>query len=465
MNQENTFLELMGLEKQFPYLEPLKKLGLGGVCAVFLVMDTTHDRQAALKIMHESIVKRAAQHKREREIVERFHQECRLGVQLPKMGVPRIPEVFIHFRLENPRQPEPVGRPGMVMQYVPGVSLKSVMPVNDRIAIAAMLYQLTESLMHLHRVGVAHGDLTLENAVLDPEGTIWILDFGIARTFGDKWPRVVQDEKPVFGKKGFMAPEIETGRCLMTPESDIYTMAQVTVCLYTGEQPKPDSPLEENSAFQEIPDIVRAVCIEGLRSKPELRPDSVCFFEAVQTLWNRLTPGMSARQYLKSWQSNLAGSGTLVFHETDTLSDVRESMNEASADPEPPNNASGAVENTKENANRATLKNYRLNHKTKYAAGVFVMLVIAVLLIVVQMNRKSPVSDHFPDPVSAVENQYNAPETGHRGTSLSERVLSAAEQGDFEKAAELIGTEALQENEYIVRLIQAAEAHSGFPDQ
>jgi len=456
MNSADQFPELKGLDELFPNLKPLEKLGEGGVCSVFRVLDTTHDRQVALKIMHKSIVIRSASFKREKEMIQRFHQECRLGVKLPELGVLRIPKVYSDFKLMENRSSNSsasVGRPGMLMQYIPGNSLKSLFPLSDNRIIMAMLYQVAETLMSLHQVDVLHGDLTPDNAILAPDGKVWILDLGIARTWGDKWPVIIQNEQPVHGKKLYMPPEVQDKNMFMTSASDMFTFACFICFMFTGKIPPGDTELNDDDKFSCIPENLRNICIRCLKSDPDLRPDSRELFDVLHSWWMDICPDVYPQKYLADWLRNRQGSGTILFPQE--ISKEQNQIEQDKVDSEHQNEEqskpdlitlSESIKNTDEPASMKSSRTFL------YIPVGLVVLLLFVLIWKFTFTQVDKVEQ---------ENRVNIVDVLQKNRqTLSDRVLTLAEDGQFDTALDILDKEGFTREEDLVQLIEAARDHA-----
>lgn len=441
MSGTEIFPELDGLREQMPNLKVLSKIGSGGVCSVFEVLDATHDRRVALKIMHRDIVELAGKCEREPEMMQRFHQECRLGVGLPKLGVPRIPEVYTDFKLS--------GRPAVLMRFIQGTPLNQLAPVTDERAGLALIHQVAETLMYLHEIDVVHGDLTPENTILDNGGTVWILDLGIARTFGNRWPKIIHDERPVYGKAHYTAPEISRDDAMMTRESDLFTMGKFIVFLMTGILPPEDCRLDMDDGYRNLGDDLSALCTDCLSSRPGDRPDSRSLFEIVDRLWREAQPQQTPQEYLGHWQRKDSGRKTVVFHEKPSVTvrlDPPGKVLESTEETDGPGESNDAVPARKTVPNRKLI--------IGLSAGV-----MAVLAVIIAWMWILPGGD--PVELPAAGSQLNmAPDGSAPDRSaqvpLSDRVLEMAESGDYDRALAVLDREGYGDDEYLVRLVKAA---------
>jgi eukaryotic-like serine/threonine-protein kinase len=115
----------------------------------------------------------------------------------------------------------------MVMELAPGISLAGMMdergargmglfPVSS---VLRMAEQVCAGLAAAHAAGVVHRDIKPSNLLLDPQGTVWVIDFGLAKAEGADDLTQTGD---IVGTIRFMAPERFDGRSL--PQSDVYAL-------------------------------------------------------------------------------------------------------------------------------------------------------------------------------------------------------------------------------------------------
>jgi serine/threonine-protein kinase len=121
----------------------------------------------------------------------------------------------------------------LVLEYVQGTSMRSHMAVHGicpepqavRIAI-----ELCDILLYMHGLAppVIHGDVTPENIIVTPDGTVKLIDFTVAHKFiGERKTRLA-------GKRGYVAPEQYAGQTL--PQSDIYSLGCTLFFLLSGTE-------------------------------------------------------------------------------------------------------------------------------------------------------------------------------------------------------------------------------------
>lgn len=195
----------------------MRLLGRGGMGAVYLAHDTSLDRLVALKL---SVALQP-----DTRILKSFAIEARA---IARIKHPNVVTVF--------RAGEVAGRPYLVYEYVEGKSLAELeLPLPWRYVLDIAV-GLARGLRAAHQRGVLHRDLKPSNAILESDGTIKLLDFGLAAFVGMEHctPWVVPG---VVGTPRYMAPETRLG-VPATPQSDLYALGLLLYELCTGTVPR-----------------------------------------------------------------------------------------------------------------------------------------------------------------------------------------------------------------------------------
>jgi serine/threonine-protein kinase len=161
------------------------------------------------------------------EFVSRFQREEVIGVTLDH------PSILAISRVDSEKS-----RPYIVMEYLEGQTLaawlhtQSPLPESDAVRIAS---QICSGLDYLHRKGVVHRDLKPENIMLCKDGTIRILDFGIAKSEGVR-RLTLTGYTASMGTPDYIAPEQVQGK-RGDQRSDIYALGAMLYEMTTGAPP------------------------------------------------------------------------------------------------------------------------------------------------------------------------------------------------------------------------------------
>ncbi|MDK8346729.1 protein kinase [Brevibacterium sp. UMB1308A] len=241
------------------------RIAVGGMGEVWRGKDTVLDREVAAKIMKE-------EYRTEPGFLARFKSEAR---SMGSVSHPGIAAVYDYG--------EEDGAPYLVMEYVPGEALSTILerngglPEGDALEIVA---QAAEALNAAHNAGVVHRDIKPGNLLITPDFKVKITDFGIARV-ADQAPLTKTGQ--VMGTAQYLAPEQATGKG-SRPQSDLYSLGVILyealagVRPFTGESQVEIAIAQVNRKHPPLPqsvsEPVRRLVDATLSKKPEGRPES-----------------------------------------------------------------------------------------------------------------------------------------------------------------------------------------------
>jgi serine/threonine-protein kinase len=209
-----------------PYII-LSRLGKGGMGEVFLGRDPRLDRRVALKCLLASSEGRE-------DLRDRIVREARAAARITHSHVAAVHDVLEHE-----------GRAFIVMEYVEGDSLAALikehaLPAARTIAIGR---QLAAALAAAHAGGVIHRDLKPANVQVMPDGSVKILDFGIAMALGTVATTTTAGfGAPIeplgfqAGTPAYMSPEQLLGRTI-DERSDLFSLSVILFEMATGRRP------------------------------------------------------------------------------------------------------------------------------------------------------------------------------------------------------------------------------------
>ena len=193
-------------DKLGPY-EILAKLGEGGMGEVWKARDTRLNRPVAVKRLKG-------------QFSARFEQEARA---IAALNHPHICQIF------------DIGPDYLVLEYIEGHPIQGGGNVGDTVRLAM---QIAEALDAAHRKGVVHRDLKPANIMVTSEGSVKLLDFGLAKqTAGPDDTSTVEGTAigTVMGTAAYMAPEQTEGKPLDV-RSDIFSFGSVLYELLSGRR-------------------------------------------------------------------------------------------------------------------------------------------------------------------------------------------------------------------------------------
>jgi serine/threonine-protein kinase len=263
----------------------LKKIGTGGMGAVYKALQPDMNRMVAVKILHAKL-------KNRKDLVSRFRREARAMSHLTH---PNTVKVMMYGELED-------GELYIVMEYLEGKNLNQIVrregPLETQRAIPILL-QVCGALEEAHQLGIVHRDLKPENIFLTNSGGLTdfakVLDFGLAKvTERELRPGSIMltQEGMVFGTPEFMSPEQAQGNQL-DRRSDIYSLAVILYEALTGKLPfearssmeyiqlhvtRPPIPLDERVPGKTFAPGLGDVIAKALAKTPDNRHTSAAAF-------------------------------------------------------------------------------------------------------------------------------------------------------------------------------------------
>jgi eukaryotic-like serine/threonine-protein kinase len=229
---------------QFEQLGPYKigkRIGRGGMGAVFEGINTETGEAAAIKVLNPHLADDAG-------FRERFEIEIET---LKKLRHPNIVRMYGYGEQE--------GHLYYAMELVKGRSVEEVIHDGKKYTWQEVVHHginLCKALRHAHDNGVVHRDIKPANILIAGDGELKLTDFGIARLFGNT--RLTM-EGGLVGTAEYMSPE-QAGGDRVTPQSDLYSLGGVMFTMLAGRPPFRTSSLGEmlhKQRFEEPPPVSR----------------------------------------------------------------------------------------------------------------------------------------------------------------------------------------------------------------
>ncbi|MCO4769864.1 MAG: protein kinase [Deltaproteobacteria bacterium] len=199
--------------------EVLEKVGEGGMATVFRGRHTTLGREVAVKVMHPHLA--SSENNR-----TRFEREARA---IERVEHPNILQIYDY----SGRDAE---NAWIITEFIAGPTLRELLDdVGAMMPEPAALigWKLCLALQAAHQHGIVHRDLKPENVMLDAEGEVKLMDFGIARVLTDVQ---VTMTGALVGSPAYMSPEQATDGDL-THSSDLFSLGTVLYRMVTGALP------------------------------------------------------------------------------------------------------------------------------------------------------------------------------------------------------------------------------------
>ncbi len=200
-------------------------LGEGGMGKVYLGQHVKLPRRAAVKVLHQNMV-------READAVARFNREA---TNASKIDHERVARVFDFGETST-------GLVYLAMEYVEGRTLKKVLAEDGPMSLsrtATLVRQIADGLDEAHRSGIVHRDLKPDNILVGKSASggdaCKVVDFGIAKALGSG-ERSLTRTGFVVGTPEYMSPEQLLGEPI-DHRSDVYALALLAYQCLTGETP------------------------------------------------------------------------------------------------------------------------------------------------------------------------------------------------------------------------------------
>ena len=265
--------------------EIMEVLGAGGMGRVYKVRNVITDRVEAMKVLLPDL-------EGQEEVAARFLREIKL---LAGLSHPNIASLHTALTINNQLV--------MIMEYVNGCTLSSrlqqgAIPAHDAINY---MEQVLSALAYAHEKHIIHRDIKPANMMLTPDGTVKLMDFGIARTESE--PSKLTAAGTTLGSVNYMSPEQVKGAGI-DERSDLYSVGISLYEMVTGEKPfhgdsnfsimsahiqqTPRPPVEVHPG---LPAGLNEVILTSIAKAPEQRFQSAdAFRNALKSVQGSATP-------------------------------------------------------------------------------------------------------------------------------------------------------------------------------
>lgn len=240
----------------------VERIGKGAMGAVYAAVDEQLGRRVAVKLM-------LAAFEEDNELRERFYREARVTGQLAHRNIVTIFDLGEHS-----------GRPFIVMELLEGLPLNEYLRTDAVPSLDTkldLMVHACDGLQNAHQAGVIHRDIKPSNLFVTNEGTLKVLDFGVARLSASNLTAAGM----LLGTPEYMSPEQARGQ-KMDARADVFSAAGVFYFMLAGRPPFGSRDLrnvlhaiinEDPPALtdDQAPEPLRQVLARGLAKNPEQR--------------------------------------------------------------------------------------------------------------------------------------------------------------------------------------------------
>lgn len=245
--------------------EILELTGFGGMAMVFKAYDIVDEKNVAIKILKDEYLAND-------DFKRRFRNESKAIALLSHPSIVKVLDVNFDDNIQY-----------IVMEYIDGITLKEYIEQQGAVKWKEAVHftvQILRALQHAHDNGIVHRDVKPQNVMLLEDGTIKVMDFGIAR-FARENGKTLSDK--AIGSVHYISPEQAKGD-VTDEKTDIYSVGVIMYEMLTGKVPfdgdtpvsiaikqmqiDPERPRAMNP---EIPVGLEEVILRAMQKDPQLR--------------------------------------------------------------------------------------------------------------------------------------------------------------------------------------------------
>lgn len=246
-----------------------KKVGAGGMGAVYRARDDQLKRMVALKVLPRDKAENPT-------LVKRFQSEAQAAANLKH---PNIIGVYDAGEVD--------GYLYIAMEFVKGIDVgdlvirKGVLSAKRSLDIVK---QVTVALQHAYEQNIVHRDIKPSNLMIDEEGTVKLADMGLARSLNEEESSSITRDGTTVGTVDYMSPEQARDSKAADGRSDIYSLGATWFHMLCGHPPFPEGdllnkitahaknePPDPRDINPDIPDAIAAIIFRMLEKRPEDR--------------------------------------------------------------------------------------------------------------------------------------------------------------------------------------------------
>ena len=398
--------------REIAHYRILEKLGEGGMGIVYKAVDINLDRIVALKLLTSDLGNNP-------ELAERFRSEARVQATLNN---PNIAMLYAFLVWE--------GRAVMVMEYIEGETFQQLVgrrgPIPSDVAVP-MFKQALLGIGAAHRRGIVHRDIKPANIMLNREGLVKVMDFGIAKVLGVTGATRTNVQ---MGTAWYMAPEQVLNKPV-DARTDVYALGVTLYELLSGIVPfSADSEYEILTAqvqqepqpptvhYPHIPPAVEAAVMRALSKDPNRRFASTAEF------------GLALEGFTGPRAEVPVAEPLVQTVRLNTLPGAQPAAAARTSNPPitpPPAVTPARAPDVQPTADAATRQPFVWTKRRKQmaaGAGVLVLLLIAALIVF--LSRPAPP----PDP-----NKFNVHPPGEEANAANKNAIEEKLKQEQEQSA------------------------------
>lgn len=240
-------------------------IGVGGMAEVYKGIDVIDNKPVAIKILKKEYAENE-------EFLRRFRNESKAIAVLSHPNIVKIYDVGFSDKLQY-----------IVMEYIDGITLKEYIEEEKVLTwkdTVHFVIQILRALQHAHDKGIVHRDIKPQNIMMFNDGTIKVMDFGIAK-FAREEGKTATDQ--AIGSVHYISPEQASGD-VTDAKSDIYSVGAMMYEMLSGRKPfdsdnpvaiavmhMHDIPERPRAVNPEIPDGLEEIVLKAMEKAPEDR--------------------------------------------------------------------------------------------------------------------------------------------------------------------------------------------------
>lgn len=248
--------------------EIVELIGIGGMAHVYKAVDLMEDKVVAVKILKTEFAE-------SEEFLRRFRNESKAIAVLSHPNIVKIYDVGFSDEINF-----------IVMEYIDGITLKEFMEQQKVLRWKDALHfisQILRALQHAHDRGIVHRDIKPQNIMLFSDGSIKVMDFGIAR-FSRIDGKTISDK--TIGSVHYISPEQARGD-FTDERSDLYSVGVMLYEMVTGQKPfegdnpvavalmhMQDTPTYPRDINPSLPEALEEIILHAMEKNPAKRYQS-----------------------------------------------------------------------------------------------------------------------------------------------------------------------------------------------